>query len=165
MHLALNPRFTLLGLYEDGFPLSNCYTAMFGNVLKRTDPQLHQHLFSKLALDSSIWVFKWFLTYYIYSFPFEVIKYIWNLVVEIGGIGLVAFAVALVTQMREDLLGLQDPCDASIYFQELKNIEIFNERAKISIVLERANQIKLCSFDLKGLGDSFYARYFEALGD
>ena len=35
VHLALNKRYMLLGLFEDGFPLSRTYAVIFKNVLKR----------------------------------------------------------------------------------------------------------------------------------
>lgn len=34
-HLALNQRYLILGLYEDGFPLAYIYTSIFKNMLKR----------------------------------------------------------------------------------------------------------------------------------
>ena len=70
VHIALNRRFLLLGMFEDKFPLSNVYTILFKNILKREHPQLFEHLYNKLCLDESIWVFKWFITFYSYSFPF-----------------------------------------------------------------------------------------------
>ncbi len=68
-HIAINKRYMLLGLYEDGFPLSNVYSTIFKNILKRLSFDLYEHLYEKLMLDGSLWVFKWFITYYLYSFP------------------------------------------------------------------------------------------------
>jgi hypothetical protein len=112
-HLALNQRYLILGLYEDGFPLAYIYTSIFKSMLKRLDVRLHDHLFIDLRLDESMWIFKWFITYYIYSFPFSTIKYIWNLVIELGGIALVYYALALVMHIRDKLLQIDDPCDIS----------------------------------------------------
>lgn len=99
-HLALNQRYLILGLYEDGFPLAYIYTSIFKNMLSRLDSQLHDHLYNNLMLDESMWIFKWFITYYIYSFPFNTIKYIWNLVIELGGVALVYYALAIVMHIR-----------------------------------------------------------------
>lgn len=46
-------------------------------------------------MDESVWVFKWFITYFIYSFPFEMIKYVFDMVIHVGGLGLVKFAIAI----------------------------------------------------------------------
>ncbi len=112
-HLAMNKNYLLLGLYEDGFPLANIYTLIFKNILKRVDSTLFNHLYSNLMLDESVWIFKWFITYYIYSFPLEIIKYVWDVVIELGGLGLVYFAIALVTHLRLFFLKSEDSCDIS----------------------------------------------------
>lgn len=77
-HLAMNKRFLLLGLYEDGFPLAGIFTLLFKNILKRIDEQLFNHIYCSLLLDDSVWIFKWFITLFIYSFPLEIIKYVWD---------------------------------------------------------------------------------------
>jgi len=51
-----------------------------------------------------MWVFKWFMTYYLYSFPLELCKYVWDFVIEVGGIGLVSFAVGLTIELAPLLL-------------------------------------------------------------
>lgn len=51
VHLVMNRRFLLLGLYEDGFPLANIYTNIFKNMLKRLDGALHNHIYNNLMLD------------------------------------------------------------------------------------------------------------------
>lgn len=42
-----------------------------------------------------MWVFKWFITCYLYSFPIEMIMYTWDFLIEVGCMGIVSFAVAL----------------------------------------------------------------------
>jgi hypothetical protein len=99
-HLAMNRKYLLLGLYEDGFPLAAVYTLLFKNLLKRYDYELYNHIYNVLVLDDSVWIFKWFITYFIYSFPLQTIKFVWDLVIEIGGVGLVYFALGLVMQLK-----------------------------------------------------------------
>jgi len=69
IHLVMNRRFLLLGLYEDGFPLANIYINIFKNILKRLDISLYNHIYNNLMLDDAMWIFKWFITCFIYSFP------------------------------------------------------------------------------------------------
>jgi hypothetical protein len=64
-------------------------------------------------LDDSVWIFKWFITCYLYSFPIQTIKYVWDVFIEMGSLGLVYFAVALVVHMRNKLIQIDDPCDMS----------------------------------------------------
>jgi len=44
-HIALNKRYMLLGLYEDGFLLSNSYTIIFKNIISRKRKDLYNHMF------------------------------------------------------------------------------------------------------------------------
>ena len=45
IHMALNKRYMILGLYEDGFPLIYVYIKIFKNVLKRINIKLYTHLY------------------------------------------------------------------------------------------------------------------------
>lgn len=99
VHLATNKRYLLLGLYEDGFPLYTAFTVLFENVLKRVNQVLYEHMFEVLGIDPSMWICKWFMTFYVYSFPKEFIKYVWDLVIVNGNLGIITIALALLEQL------------------------------------------------------------------
>ena len=165
-HLAMNKNHLLLGLYEDGFPLANIYTLIFKNILKKMDKQLHSHLYDSLMLDDSVWIFKWFITCYLYSFPLPVVKHIWDLIIELNGLALVYFAVALVIQLKDHLLTIDDPCDMAEFMQSLKTLSVFNSHIKIDRVVECTYEIHLTREDLSGielLKPSFYQQYFNMM--
>ena len=65
---------------------------------------LYNHIYNHLLLDDAMWIFKWFITCFIYSFPLEVVKYVWDVVIERGGLGMVYLAVSIVQNMQEKLL-------------------------------------------------------------
>jgi hypothetical protein len=70
VHMAINRRCLMLGLYEDGFPLINVYLSIFRNMLKRLSDKLYKHLYEKVEMfDESAWIFKWFMTCYLSCFP------------------------------------------------------------------------------------------------
>lgn len=54
----------------------------------------------ELGVSDEIWVFKWFMTYFLYSFPMEVVEQAWDAMLMLGGIGLVYFAFAIVEQIE-----------------------------------------------------------------
>ncbi len=81
VHIAINRRYLLLGLFQDSFPLTDIYKHVFKNVLKRENSQVYQHLYEEMQIDEAVWVFKWFLTYFIYSFPHQMIKYVFDIVI------------------------------------------------------------------------------------
>ena len=60
-----------------------------------------------------MWIFKWFITCFIYRFPLEVVKYVWDVVVERGGLGLVYLAVSIVLELKDILLSTDDSCEVS----------------------------------------------------
>ena len=95
VHIALNRKYLLLGLCEDGFPLCNVFCIVFKNILKRVNQPLYEHLFEVIMVDVSMWVFKWFITCFIYSFPIEMIKYAWEVMIQLGGLGIVTLAVSI----------------------------------------------------------------------
>jgi hypothetical protein len=99
VHLATSKRYLFLGLYEDSFPLYLIFSLLFENVLKRTNNILSAHIFESLGIDASMWICKWFMTFYVYSFPKELIKYIWDLVIVVGNLGVVMVAVSLMQQL------------------------------------------------------------------
>lgn len=83
-----------------------------------------------------------------------------------GGLGLVFYAVALVLNLKDELLKLNDACDISEFLQTLKQLQNFNKYLKINEVVEFAYEIKLQRDDLKGietLKKTFYKQYFELM--
>lgn len=68
-------------------------------------------LFLKLAelgVSDEIWIFKWFLTYFLYSFPKEVVETVWDITFTRGGIGQIYFAYAITEQIRHHLMQCSD---------------------------------------------------------
>jgi hypothetical protein len=91
-------------------------------------------------------------------------KYVWDLVIGQGGIGLVNFAVGIVCHLEPQLLELRDDCEVSEFFDDLKKLEYFNEFVKIDSVLVVAYSLTLVEGDLDGMDykrGGFYAKYFE----
>lgn len=71
-------------------------------MLKRINNKLYKHLYEDVEMfDESAWVFKWFMTCYLSNFPLEMCQYVWDLVLCTGGIGLVKFAISLVTKLEK----------------------------------------------------------------
>lgn len=93
--MAMSPRFLLLGFFEDGFPMSSIYCRFLNSIFKSNLPNLFDH-FDEMEVANEAWMFKWFMTYYLYSFPLEVAREVWTLVMLKGGIGMVYFAFALL---------------------------------------------------------------------
>ena len=74
-------------------------------------------------VDPSMWVFKWFITCFLYSFPVEMVHHLWDAFLQLGTRGLVSFALALTIELAPALLELNDLADLSDYLASLKQIE------------------------------------------
>ena len=49
-------------------------------------------------------------------------QYVWDIVISVGGIGLVKFAVAIVCALSKELFLYDDPCDISEFLTTLKEV-------------------------------------------
>lgn len=101
-------------------------------------------------------------------------QYIWDIVISMGGIGLVTFAVSLIDRMESKLMTVEEPCEISELFEKMKDIEYFNSAIKIGEVVKMAYSIKVVENDLNGLKNlktcegksNLYAEYyFVSLGE
>ena len=68
----------------------------------------------------------------------EMCQYVWDLVITVGGTGLIMFAIGLVKNIGKYLLELEDHCEVSFFLEELKNVENFNKYVNINEVMATA---------------------------
>ena len=54
------------------------------------------------------------------------IKYVFDIVIELGGIGLIKVAIAITQELSHVLINEHDVCEISLFFQSLRNVETFN---------------------------------------
>lgn len=59
-----------------------------------------------MFIDDSMWLLKWFMSFYLSSFPIEACQYVWDLVLTIGIFGLVYFAISLIESLTVRILSL-----------------------------------------------------------
>ena len=50
------------------------------------------------------------------------IHHVWDILIQVGNLGLVAFAVSLTIELESSLLGLDDLGNISLFLDELKDI-------------------------------------------
>ncbi len=53
-----------------------------------------------------MWIFQWFITFFIYSFPIQYIEKIFTYIFENKHFSMVKLAVAIVLVMKKDILNL-----------------------------------------------------------
>jgi hypothetical protein len=77
-------------------------------------------VFIELGVDPSMWICKWFMTFYVYSFPREMVKYVLDLVIAVGTLGIIMFAVSLIDQLEPILLEIWELSDLNDFLTSLK---------------------------------------------
>lgn len=83
------------------------------------------------------------MTCYAYSFPLEMVKYVWDIVLQIGCLGIVTFAVGIAKQIENELLKKEDMADLSDFFESLKEIEVINRYVNLQIAVAEAYRIEI----------------------
>ena len=59
-----------------------------------------------MLIDDSMWILKWFMSFYLSSFPIEACQYVWDITFALGIIGLVFFGVSLMEVLAEKILNI-----------------------------------------------------------
>jgi hypothetical protein len=77
-------------------------------------------MFLLLGVDPSMWICKWFMTFFIYSFPKELIKYVLDLVIGVGNLGVIMIAVSLIQQLEPVILDIMELSDLNDFLTSLR---------------------------------------------
>ena len=75
------------------------------------------------------------------------IQHVWDLLIQVGNLGLVAFAVSLTLELASTLLQYNDLADISIYLADLKDIGTFNDQINLKKVINRAYEMDFAPSD------------------
>lgn len=94
-----------LGLYEDGFPLAVLYCELFWRILKKLDIELFVCL-KEIGIVDHMWIFQWYLTFFLYSFPKEYVGYYFSQLFEHKEFHMVKISLGIVLCMRTDIMQL-----------------------------------------------------------
>ncbi len=90
-----------------------------------------------------MWICQWFMTFFVYSFPKELVKYIFDMILVIGNLGMVLFATSLVLQLSPFLVEKTDIADVGEFLKALKDTEKFNEYINFQNVVSKVYEIEL----------------------
>ena len=110
------------GLYEYGFPLVTELCEDFHKTISESLPIIHK-FFQEIELDDNLWITKWFMTLFSYSFHFDCVIRIWDAIFAYGLGFMVNIALGLVSYLKHDLLG-KSLGDMLEYLPELKEMYV-----------------------------------------
>ncbi len=78
---------------------------MFWKILNKLDTELYDCL-KEIGITDHMWIFQWYLTFFLYSFPVEYVSLYFNDLFEYKEFQMVKISLGIVLCMREDILGL-----------------------------------------------------------
>jgi len=116
--LARDPRFLMMGLFERGFPLLDFYSFIFYELLEAEMPALHEHI-KQQQIPDPLWLYKWFLTVFLYSFPPKYVVRIWDFVIVRELLSPIQVALGVVKFLEKDMMNL-DTMGIDMLFKYLK---------------------------------------------
>ena len=94
--IATHHNMMCIGLYEDEFPLIRAYCSIFWEILYDKKPAIAQKIKQLLVYDD-LWIFQWFMTFFIYSFPLYLVREFLTEFLTFKGLTLPKLAYAIVT--------------------------------------------------------------------
>lgn len=77
------PKWNFYSLYTQGFPLLQEYFYVLERLIERRCPLLHKH-FTKLGVVSNMYATEWFMTFFAFRLPFEILLRMWDCVFHQG---------------------------------------------------------------------------------
>ena len=116
--IARDHRFLLMGMFEKDFPLLEFYTYIFYEILEEELPVLYQHL-RENQIPDLLWLFKWFLTIFLYSFPGKQVIKIWDFIMTHGLFSMIQIAIGILKVLEAEMLNL-DTFGIDMLFKYLK---------------------------------------------
>ncbi|KAL4453137.1 hypothetical protein ABPG74_015368 [Tetrahymena malaccensis] len=105
--LSFRPEYMLVGLFENGFPLLRFLEYLFEDLFKTHLPELHKH-FKDQDILNTIWLTKWLMTLYLYSFPLNKCIRIMDYVISSNIFALIYVALEILVQYKEQLLQMDN---------------------------------------------------------
>lgn len=163
--MCLHEKLMMIGMYEDSFPLNRFYCALFWKLLEMKMPKLAQKI--KLAeVPDEIWIFQWFISFFLYSFPAGFVKRMWDFIICKKEFSMVLIALGIVKCLKKDMMNLINPDEVDFfeYFTNLKDLEFCEVKIDLKKVITYANSINKHEINQAindiDLSNNFYAMYF-----
>ncbi|CAG9323005.1 unnamed protein product [Blepharisma stoltei] len=130
-------------LFEKGFPLVKELCSKFHNSLRSAKPNIEAHIL-KHNFDDALWLTKWFITMFTYSFSYETVVRFWDGVFTKGIRFMINISLAIVEMIESEILKRDLPL-LSEYFsgigQRYLNIDLIMKNAlKYDVQIDNNDQ-------------------------
>lgn len=121
--MMVHDRILAIGLYEDNFPLVQLYCEVFWVLLEKKMPKVYAIL-RKNYITDDLWLFQWFISLFLYNFPLEFVKKVWDFIVCKKEMGVVLIALGIIKSLKKELVEIQfqDDIDFLDFVNQFKRI-------------------------------------------
>jgi hypothetical protein len=145
----------LRGFYESDFPLLHQYMSVFNALFKEWLPELWGH-FDQQGVPDQIWIQKWFMTCFLYSFPYGLCIRIWDNILAFGTRFIFNVSLSLLSLLRDQLIEL-DFGEINEFFKSLKDDSHLEEKLlpPTEQIIEGAQRIYITDEKITELFDKY----------
>lgn len=110
------------GLFDSNFPKVLELLESFNKLFRARIPSLYDH-FHNIELDDHLWITKWFMTLFSYSFKLEAVIRFWD-TIFVHGLGSMAnIAVGILNYLRKEFES-KDLASLLEYFPRLRSVDL-----------------------------------------
>lgn len=96
------------GLFEPGFGKVLELSQAFSKAFKEKIPSLYSH-FVNIELDENLWLTKWFMTMFSYSFKYSIVVRLWDVILATNLDFMVNLAISILQSLRKIVEGKDLP--------------------------------------------------------
>jgi hypothetical protein len=145
----------LEGFYADKFPLYHQFVYQFDKLFEKKLPKLKSH-FDHIGYPAPVWLQKWFMTLFLYSFPLKLWIRLWdNLLVE-GLVYIFKFPLAIMEILETTLLkwNFEEVNDVLSNLRTIDDPDIDPSQAVLpntEKIINKARKVKLSAEELRKL--------------
>ncbi|CCW70024.1 unnamed protein product [Phytomonas sp. Hart1] len=141
-------RYRMRELFRPGFPMLKQFFYQLKRLLARLLPKLHER-FEQLGVDPSFYASQWFMTLFVYHFPFHALLRIWDIFFSEGWKIVFRTSIALMKWEEKRLLSL--PFEKLL--PSLKSLQNCKDCGEL---LYRAHRVKFKTSELNKYGNEYW---------
>ncbi|CCW63266.1 unnamed protein product [Phytomonas sp. EM1] len=146
--MMYHERYKMRELFRPGFPMLKQFFYQLKKLLAHLLPKLHER-FEKLGVDPSFYASQWFLTLFVYHFPFHALLRIWDVFFSEGWKIVFRTSIALMKWEEKRLLALP--------FEELlPALKSLQNNKNCSELLDRAHRVKFKTSELNKYANEYW---------
>ena len=163
MLVAMMRNYDMAGIFKEPLTRVKRLLEVFGTLIESQLPELAEHL-RKIDLHPQTYATQWFMTVYLYSFPFDVVARVWDVFLAEGWTFIVRVALAILQIGQSQMLQQHDLENCMKYLKALP-LQIDPETL-IRVALEiRVHPSEIALRESRSLAESSESEGFEKKKD